>query len=112
MLLQIPLTLSKRLSYFGMYTAKTRLLTKFKSAFLNLLIVTKKTGKSIAELINETLRKEWYTCTSGRLSLVSYPDPNVRSITSRTEGLANKSIEVVLHGAPECWRSNQNREFA
>ena len=57
MLLQIPLTLSKRLSYFGMYTAKTRLLTKFKSAFLNLLIVTKKTGKSIAELINETLRK-------------------------------------------------------
>ena len=33
------------------------LLTKFKSAFLNLLIVTKKTGKSIAELINETLRK-------------------------------------------------------
>ena len=57
MLFQIPLTLSKRLSYFGMYTAKTRLLTKFKSAFLNLLIVTKKTGKSIAELINETLRK-------------------------------------------------------
>ena len=33
---------SLRLSYFGMYTAKTRLLTKFKSAFLNLLIVTKK----------------------------------------------------------------------
>ena len=58
MLLQIPLTLSKRLSYFGMYTANTRLLTKFKSAFLNLLIVTKKlVNLYIAELINETLRK-------------------------------------------------------
>ena len=34
------------------------ILTKFKSAFLNLLIVTKKLViKSIAELINKTLRK-------------------------------------------------------
>ena len=32
-LLQIPLMLSKRLSSFGMYTAKTMSLTKFKSAF-------------------------------------------------------------------------------
>ena len=49
--------------------------------------------------------------------LVSYPDPNVRNddyrlqynITYRGSG---QQVDRSCSGAPDCWRSNQNREFA
>ena len=50
-------------------------------------------------------------------TVVSYPDPNVRNddyrlqynITYRGSG---QQVDRSCSGAPECWRSNQNREFA
>ena len=58
MLLQIPLTLSKRLSYFGMYMhCKDKVTYEVQERFLEFVDCNQKTGESIAELINETLRK-------------------------------------------------------
>ena len=51
------------------------------------------------------------------MTVVSYPDPNVRNdyyrlqynITYRGSG---QQVDRSCSGAPELWRSNQNREFA
>ena len=57
-LLQITLMLSKQLSSFGMYTAKTMSFYEVQKHLLEIVDRNHKTGEAIAEFINETLHSK------------------------------------------------------